>query len=125
MHPVLRRVLLNGGLTAGVLALVGVLFAELASVWLGGNAPRNADPAADAQVGAALRARVPLVLGLWGFLFVLVGEVVIWRVRGGRPRAPESPAPDETARRLNELLAQAEAEARARRGDAPQGERGA
>lgn len=122
MHPVLRRVLLHGGLTAGVLALIGAAFAELASVWLAGNAPRNPDPVADAQVTAALRARVPLTLAAWGFLFVLVAELVVWRVRGSRPAAkPPDSTPDETEKLLNELLAQAESKLAAP-GGAPHGE---
>ena len=67
MHPVLRRILLHGGLTAIVLALIGAMFAELANIWLVGNAPRGAAVNANEQVGSALRARVPLILwsALW------------------------------------------------------------
>ena len=120
MHPVLRRVLLHGGLTALILAVVGAMLAELATLWLSGHAARNADPTADEQVGAALRARVPLMLAAWGFLFVLVGELIIWRVRGSRPAAkpPETPQ-DDAERLLNELLAQAEAKMAAEAGAAP------
>lgn len=108
MHPVLRRVLLHGGLTAAVLALIGVAFAELAGIWLAGNTNRSG-AAANEPVNAALRYRVPLMMALWGFLFVLVGELVIWRVRGNKPPAPTAPPPDDAEKLLNELLAQAEA----------------
>lgn len=112
MHPVLRRILLHGGLTAALLAGLGALFAELASVWLIGNGPRGTAGATDPTdpVGAALRTRVPLTLALWGFLFVLVGELVIWGVRGHRPAVKPTEAPqDEAEKLLNELLAQAKA----------------
>lgn len=106
MHPVLRRILLHGGLTAVVLALVGVVFAEMAGVWLAGNAAR-AGGAPD-PVGDSLRTRVPLMMAVWGFVFVLVCELVIWRVRGTKPTTPPEP-PDDAEKLLNELLAQAEA----------------
>ncbi|HEY1186339.1 MAG TPA: hypothetical protein VGE74_01720 [Gemmata sp.] len=111
MHPVLRRILLHGGLTALVLALIGMLFAELANIWLVGNAPRSAAGEATDPVGATLRTRVPVVLAGWGFVFVMVGEIVIWRVRGARPTAPKPAdlSPDDAEKLLNELLAQAEA----------------
>ncbi|AWM36816.1 hypothetical protein GobsT_53200 [Gemmata obscuriglobus] len=110
MHPVLRRVLLHGGLTALILAVMGAMLAELATLWLSGHATRSADPVAEQQVGTALRTRVPLMLAAWGFAFVLVGELVIWRIRGSRPAAPKpSENPQNDAEKLlNELLAQAE-----------------
>ena len=127
MHPVLRRILLHGGLTAFLLAVVGAMLAELASVWLIGNAPRGANPNAgnDAQIGAELRTRVPLMLAGWGFLFVLIGELVIWRVRGHRPppKPPENPQ-DDAEKLLNELLAQAEAKMAAEAGDRGRGAEG-
>ncbi|MBP3960282.1 hypothetical protein J8F10_34070 [Gemmata sp. G18] len=110
MHPVLKRILLHGGLTAAVLALIGVLFAELAGLWLTGSATRSSTDA-DEQVGSSLRSRVPLTMALWGFGFVAVCELVAWRVRGTRPPATKSTeAPSDDAEKLlNELLAQAEA----------------
>ncbi len=74
-------------------------------------------------VGDSLRTRVPLMLALWGFLFVLVAELVIWRVRGNKPATkPAEPPPDDAEKLLNELLSQAEAAAEAR-GEG-QGDRG-
>ncbi|MDY3563524.1 hypothetical protein R5W23_005136 [Gemmata sp. JC673] len=118
MHPVLRRVLLHGGLTALILAVMGALLAELATLWLSGHATRSADPVAEQQVGAALRTRLPLMLAAWGFAFVLVGELIIWRIRGSRPAAPEPPNPQDDAEKLlNELLAQAESRMAAEAGE--------
>lgn len=130
MHPVLKRILLHGGLTAGVLALVGVMFAELAGIWLTGNAT----PTTSEQVGASLRYRVPLMMAFWGFVFVLVCELVVWKVRGSKPVKPAAPPPDDTEKLLNELLAQAEAKmaldaesqkAEDKAAEKPEGERGA
>ncbi len=116
MHPVLRRVLLHAMLTAGVLALLGVLFAELASVWLNGNATRGGADV-NQQVSVTLRTSVPLTMAFWGFVFVLVCELVIWRVRGSQPVAkPAEPQPDDAEKLLNELLAQAEAKMAAEAG---------
>ena len=125
MHPVLRRVLLHGGLTALILAVIGVALAELANLWLSGRAAPAADPTADQQIGTVLRARVPLMLAAWGFLFVLVGEIIIWRVRGSRPAAPKPPEnpQDDAERLLNELLAQAEAKMAAEAGGPPPSDR--
>lgn len=117
MHPVLRRILLHGGLTALVLALIGAMFAELANIWLVGNVARTDATAANGQIGSALRARVPLTLAAWGFVFVLVGELVIWRVRGSRKPEPKPlESQDDAEKLLNELLAQAEAKMAAEAG---------
>ncbi|AMV28469.1 hypothetical protein VT84_28955 [Gemmata sp. SH-PL17] len=114
MHPVLRRILLHGGLTAGTLALIGMMFAELAGLWLTGSATRSsADP--DEEINTSLRSRIPFTMALWGFGFVAVSELVIWRVRGNRPATSQQTGPqteqsqDEAEKLLNELLAQAEA----------------
>ena len=45
MNPVLKRILLHGGLTAGLLALVGLLFAEMAGMWAGAGATTPSRPA--------------------------------------------------------------------------------
>lgn len=125
MHPVLRRILLHGGLTALVLALIGAMFAELANIWLVGNVTRGTAADANDQVGSALRARVPLTLAAWGFVFVLVGELVIWRVRGSRKPAPKPlESQDDAEKLLNELLAQAEAKMAAESSEQGSGDRG-
>jgi hypothetical protein len=124
MHPVLKRILIHGAFTAGVLALVGALFAELAGMWAAGHTgkPGSADlnPALPSELGY----RVPLTLGIGGFLFVAVCEGGMAWLRSRRP--PPAPSvsdkapvpPDEAEKLLNELLAQAEAK-RAAEGDPP------
>ena len=110
MHPVLKRILLNGGVCAGLLALIGVVFMELSGVLaLGGTArPGSAD--LNPQLPDSLRYRVPLTMAGAGFLFVAACELVMWRLRGNKPPAvkPAEPQPD-AEKLLNELLAQAEA----------------
>jgi hypothetical protein len=116
MREVFRRIALHGALTAVVLGILGFMFAELASLWLVGSpGVRSATGAAvegtDTQgaIGANLRARVPLLMAVWGFAFIVVGELVLhwWRSRRKPVAAPAQP--DEAEKLLEELLAQAEA----------------
>jgi hypothetical protein len=96
MKPVLRRVALQGGLTALLLGVVGYMLVELASIWLA-SAPGQRvatggaveAPDADGAVAAVLRQRVPLVMAVWGFGLVAVGELglYLWR----RRRLPSTP----------------------------------
>lgn len=123
MHPVVKRVLVHGAFTAGVLALIGVLFAELAGIWAAGNAGRANASDLNPPLDPALQYRIPLTLAGAGFLFVAACELVGWYVRGGKPAAvkPAEPQPDDAEKLLNELLAQAEAkmalEAESRKAD--------
>lgn len=107
MNPVLKRILVHGGATAAILAVVGFVFTQLAGVWLSGSG-RAGTGEANPSVGESLRYRVPLMMAFWGFLFVAVTELVLSRLRG--PVKPASAAPpDDAEKLLNELLAQAEA----------------
>ena len=110
MHPVLKRILLNGGFAAGILALVGVLFAQLAGMWVVGSA-RPGAPDLNPPLEDSLRYRVPLTMAAAGFLFVALSELVLWAVRGEKKplTKPAERQPDEAEKLLNELLAQAEA----------------
>jgi hypothetical protein len=113
MRPVLRRVAVHGALTAFVLGVVGLMLAELATIWLAGSAgtrtATGAPVAADAggNMAAQVRSRVPLLMAVWGFGFVAVGEVVLHHRRSRRPAAP----PDPAEKLLEEILAQVEAKA--------------
>jgi hypothetical protein len=117
MHPVLKRIVVNGGATAALLAVIGVGYAELAGIWLSsGTTPRPSlgDPTvarpAGEPVTATLRYRVPAVMALWGFLFVAAGEGVIYLIRGNKAaKIPQKPAePDPAEILLEELMKQAE-----------------
>jgi hypothetical protein len=118
MNPVVKRILVHGGFTAGVLALVGVLFAELASMWASTNPGKPGSADLNPPLSENLRYRVPLTLAGAGFLFVAVGELVARRLRDRKQAAAKAaqPQPDEAERLLNELLAQAEAKMAAERG---------
>jgi len=144
MSALMRRILLHGGLTALLLAVVGVMLAQLASIWLvgspgtgqrftaefsatagGGAAGKpegvasgtaQAGPhAADEAVIGELRWRMPVFMAVWGFAFVAVGELVLWRWRNRRrpPTTEDSPSSDETEKLLEQLLRQAESQAAA------------
>jgi hypothetical protein len=112
MRPVFKRVLVHGGLTALVLAGIGFALAEMAGLWLAGNATtRSTDPAADNRlVQDELRYRVPAVMALCGFCFVAIGELSLYLWRGELPApVPRKPAqPDEAELLLEELLKQAD-----------------
>jgi hypothetical protein len=117
MRPLLRRIAIHGALTAALLGVVGVVFAEVASIWLASSGTPRAsggptvlpDNSNDAVV-ASLRSRVPLFMAVWGFGFVAVGELALHLWRSRKPAAPPCPPqPDEAEKLLEELLAQAEA----------------
>ncbi|MBM3981552.1 MAG: hypothetical protein FJ304_14990 [Planctomycetes bacterium] len=121
MHPLLKRILIHGAFTAGVLALVGALFAELAGMWAAGHTGKPGSADLNPTLPSELGYRVPLTLGVGGFLFVAVceGGMAWLRSRRPPPAPPPAPAaPDEAEKLLNELLAQAEAK-RAAEGDPP------
>ncbi len=111
MHPVLKRILISGGLTAGILGLVGLLFAELASVWTAGNTGKPGSADLNPTLPPDLKYRVPLTMAGGGFLFVAVCELLGFWFRKPKPAStPAKPgAPDDAEKLLNELLAQAEA----------------
>jgi hypothetical protein len=113
MHPVLKRILVNGGLSAGILVLVGLLFAQLANSWVANNTGRPGSAGLNTQLPTSLYYRIPLTLAVGGFLFVAVGELVTHRLRRNKPAAaaakPAASQPDDVEKLLNELLAQAEA----------------
>jgi hypothetical protein len=111
MRPVLRRIAIHGGLTALVLGIMGLLFIEMVGMWMAG--PRPPRPVSSVVVEpdkALLRSRVPMLMAFWGFLFVSVGELVMYRIRKNRT-PPPPPVPDQTEALLQALLAEAEAKA--------------
>ncbi len=120
MKPVLRQIAIRSILTAVLLAVVGVAFAELASIWLASSASARAAAGGQVQVGevgntndelaSSLRRRIPLMMAIWGFSFVLVGEagLYLWRKRKPVLPAPTSPQPDAAEKLLEDLLQQVE-----------------
>jgi hypothetical protein len=118
MRPVLKRIAINGLLTAAVLGLFGFLLAELAAVWLAGHQParpasvESAAPAGD-PVAAGLRYRLPFVMAGLGFGFILVCELALYAVRGNPTPADKKLAaaeqPDPAELLLEQLMAEADA----------------
>jgi hypothetical protein len=119
MRRVLKRIAVNGLLTAALLGMIGFGLAELATIWLAGSrttrssgGPEPTTVEVDDTLQKSLRYRVPLTMAGWGFAFVALSEVVLYLWRGRRPEtktSPPTPQPDPAEALLEELLAQVEA----------------
>jgi hypothetical protein len=119
MPPILKRILANGLLTAGVLAIIGFGYAELAGVYLMTRTPSRGTfdgpvPAARAEdpVASQLRYRVPAMMALWGFVFIAAGEGVLhfWRRhRAAVVALSTERKPDPAELLLEQIMAQVEA----------------
>jgi len=113
MRPVLRRIAIHGGLTAIVLGIAGLMFAELASIWMAVSLATKTNNSAQTAPPdpAVLRSRLPLTMAAFGFAFVAVGELLLHLLRRNRTVriVPSPPIPDSTEKLLEELLSQAEA----------------
>ncbi len=109
MHPLLKRILLNGALTAVALAGVGLLFAHFAGQFAPVG-PRTGSESMSQLLADSIRTNVPFMMAFWGFVFVVVCEVVRWRLWDAAPVAtpPAQQPPDDVEKLLNELLEQAE-----------------
>ena len=120
MTPAWKRIAVNGLAAAAVLGVIGVGLGELAATALIAQAPDRAVPVEVVSVtdpegnpvGDALRARVPVMMAAWGFLFVAGGELILAR-RRRLARPPEPAKPDPAELLLDQLLREAEAKARA------------
>ena len=118
MDPLLKRILVNGTLTAVTLAVIGVGYAGLAGLFLAAKSPMRATvdaPAVDEAdpMASSLQTRVPLMMAAWGFLFIALVEVFLHRFRRRRPPEAESlsePKVDAATALLEEILAKVEAE---------------
>ncbi|MCS6864868.1 MAG: hypothetical protein RMJ56_05750 [Gemmataceae bacterium] len=111
MHRLLKRIALHGTITALILALLGLVFAEMAQWWMtvATDRPGSADlhfPMAD-----ELRSTMPLRLAVAGFAFIVLAELSLYALGRYKPVKPalSSPPADDAEKLLNELLAQAEA----------------
>ena len=116
MLPLLKRILVHGTLTAGLLAVVGFGYAELAGLWLVAKAPTRgtfdstvASSPAEDPLAAELKYRIPATMALCGFLFVAGGEVAVHLWRRRRPPAkPPEPRVDPAEALLEQILAEVE-----------------
>jgi hypothetical protein len=119
MPPLLKRIVVNGLLTATILGVLGFGLAELAGTWLVAHSqPAGPVPVAlpDGQaVGSILKFRIPATMAICGFLFVAGGELILhaWRnrrgARLGRSQSREL-KPDTAEVLLEELLRQIESQ---------------
>jgi hypothetical protein len=115
MQGVLKRIALHGLLTAAILAVMGILFTQLATMWLSVSAaprmtPVEAPVPAD-PLGQALRYRVPLTMAGFGFAFVAISELLVFALRGEKKPVAATPfvAGDDGAEKLlEELMSQAD-----------------
>jgi len=109
-----KRAAVHAAIAAGALALVGVMYAELASLWVAGQTVQRAGPgpaAAAPAVSPQLRWRLPAAMAAGGFVLVLLGE---WAL--SRWRAPVAPAAEPAGRdfdreaeeKIQQLLREAE-----------------
>jgi hypothetical protein len=108
MGPVYRRIAIHGGLTAVILGVLGVMFSDLAAMWTAASSPTRT-AAVSSNDSDFLRKRVPLMMAVWGFSFVALGEVAkhIWN-RRSLTRLAANRQPDPTEQFLEELMTQAE-----------------
>jgi hypothetical protein len=113
MNPLMRRIAIHGGMAAIFLGVIGLMFAEMASVWIAASLPTRGAMKAAAPDTGAIRFRLPLLMASSGFAFVAIGELVLHRIRKNRanPGLSQQPTPNETERLLNELIAKEEAKA--------------
>lgn len=118
MVPLVKRILVNGLITAAILGGLGFLFADLSTLWMAANTPNrvstaDAGPVAAEAVSNSLRMRLPFAMAIWGFGFILVAELVLYAIRGNPAPAaakiPVDPKPDPGEQLLEQLLAEADA----------------
>ena len=118
MLPLFKRILIHGTLTAGLLAMVGFGYAELAGLWLVAKAPTRgtfdstvASSPTEDPLAAELKYRIPTMMALWGFLLVAGGEVAVHMWLRRRPAIPPKalePKVDPAEVLLEQILAEVE-----------------
>jgi hypothetical protein len=110
----MRRIAIHGGMTALVLGIVGLMFAEMASMWIAASRPSRAVAKESPPDTSAMRLRLPLIMAISGFVFVAASEMALHHLRKRRPQVAPTPPPiDQTEQLLNELIAKEEAKAAA------------
>jgi hypothetical protein len=100
-----KTILVHGGLTAGVLAVVGYLFAQVAGMWVATQTDTGRGPADTGALVNTLQTRLPFSMAAIGFALVAIGEGLkgLWKT----PPKTE-PEPDRTEAELQRLLSEQE-----------------
>ena len=116
MRTTLIRIAKHGGLVAAGLWIFGILFGQLAGLWVDSQAPvrngpilsgEHVEPNAQSEgelFAESVRWRVPFAMAGWGFLLVAGFELLIgiWR----RPEVPLTPVDPNQANAEEELMQQ-------------------
>jgi hypothetical protein len=109
-----KTILVHGLLTAGVLAVVGYMFAQIAGMWVTSQTPVRSggeNVAAGSAISTALESRLPFTMAAMGFVLVAMGEGLrsLWRKPkledDGRVKY-DATAEAETQRMLKDQAAQ-------------------
>jgi hypothetical protein len=112
MNPLVRRIAIHGALTAFVLVVIGLMMAEMATIWISATVPTRPGAKTAPPDTSALRFRLPLLMASTGFALVAIGELLMHQLRKNRiPPVPKQSAPDQTETLLNELIAREETKA--------------
>lgn len=101
-----KTIVVHGGIAAGMLVVVGYLFAQLAGMWLMSQSPVRAGAEIDVKpLVATLEWRLPLTMAAMGFVFVAIGEGLrsFWK---SKAKAAVEPSPSEVE--MQRLLKQHE-----------------
>ena len=106
MHQLFRRIAIHGFLTAAILAALGYVLAEFASMSITTSAGARGAVAASPEASASvedvdrnLHVNIPLMMALWGFGFVAIIEMIrhqLHRARRAAAALATPPVPDET-----------------------------
>ena len=104
-----RRTLVHATLAAGALALIGVMYAELAGMWVAGqsverNGPPVSTPGPD--IAGAIKWRLPAAMAVAGFLLVLGGESLtsLWRKPAAAAEPPKRDFDKEAEAKIQQML---------------------
>jgi len=119
MHPVLKRIAIYGTLTAIFLGVIGMMIGGIAVTFVpptpAGVGPTEGEPNSDQELISTIQTRMPIMLAIWGFVFVAAGEVLLY-IWPRRKPAPQEPTIDEQVKaeeQIQLLLALADAKAKA------------
>ncbi len=85
-----KTILVHGGLAAGVLAVVGYLFAQIAGMWVASQADAGRGAADTGALVDLLAWRLPFSMAAIGFALVALGEGLksLWKAPPKREPEP-------------------------------------